>query len=217
MNRRQRLEEILNILEEKHGAPKVMLNYSTTFELLIAVILSAQCTDKRVNMVTEKMYKVVNTPEGFANMSLEEIEKHIKSTGFYKNKAKNIKACSIKILEKHGGKVPMVLEDLIELAGVGRKTANVVMGDIMGKPQGIVVDTHVKRLSNRIGFVKSDNPIIIERELMKWIPKKYWFRYPNLLILHGRSTCMARKPRCEECEIKNLCKFGKNTLSGKVN
>lgn len=216
MRKREKLEHILNILEEKHGEPEVMLNYTTTFELLIAVILSAQCTDKRVNMVTEKMFKVVNTPEGFANMSIEEIEKHIKSTGFYKNKAKNIKACSMRIMEKHNGKVPMVLEDLVELAGVGRKTANVVMGDILGKPAGIVVDTHVKRLSNRIGFVKSDNPIIIERELMKWIPQKYWFKYPNLLINHGRSTCVARKPRCSDCEIINFCKFGKKALKDKV-
>jgi endonuclease-3 len=212
MKKREKLEHILKILEDKYGEPKVMLKYSTPFELLIAVILSAQCTDKRVNIVTEKMFKEVNTPEAFAEMSLEKIEEHIKSTGFYRNKAKNIKACSKAIVEKHNGQVPMDIASLIELAGVGRKTANVVMGDINGKPEGIVVDTHVKRLSNRIGFVDSDNPIIIERELMKWIPKKYWFLYPNMLINHGRAICNARKPKCEKCEIKKFCNFFKKAL-----
>lgn len=207
MNKKEKVKIIIEILEKKYGEVEVMLKHSSTFELLIAVILSAQCTDKRVNIVTEHMFKYVNTPEGFAKMPLEDIEGFIRSTGFYKNKAKNIKACSQSILEKHHGEVPLVLDDLVQLAGVGRKTANVVMGAILGKPQGIVVDTHVKRLSNRIGFVNSDNPIIIERELMKFIPKKYWFRYPNLLIYHGRSTCVARKPRCNECEINIYCSF----------
>lgn len=212
MRKREKLENILKILEDKYGAPKVMLEYSTPFELLIAVILSAQCTDKRVNMVTAKMFKEVNTPEAFGELPIEKIEEYIKSTGFYRNKAKNIKACSKAIVEKHGGQVPMDIASLIELAGVGRKTANVVMGDINGHPEGIVVDTHVKRLSNRIGFVESDNPIIIERELMKWVPKKYWFLYPNMLITHGRAVCNARKPKCEKCEIKNFCKFFEKTL-----
>lgn len=212
MKKRERLESILKILEEKYGPPKVMLNYSTTFELLIAVILSAQCTDKRVNIVTEKMFREVNTPEKFAELPIEKIEEYIKSTGFYRNKAKNIKACSRSIVEEHDGKVPMKMDELIKLAGVGRKTANVVMGDISGKPEGIVVDTHVKRLSNRIGFVESENPVIIERELMKWIPKKYWFLYPNLMIQHGRAVCNSRKPKCEICEIKKNCKFYKPKL-----
>ncbi|TDT70596.1 DNA-(apurinic or apyrimidinic site) lyase /endonuclease III [Hypnocyclicus thermotrophus] len=206
MNRRERLENIIAILKKEYGESKVMLNYNTPFELLIAVILSAQCTDKRVNMVTKEMYKIVNTPEGFANMEVEEIEKLIKSTGFYRNKAKNIKQCSIDIIEKYDGKVPMNMDDLINLAGVGRKTANVVMGDITKEPEGIVVDTHVKRLSNRIGFVKTNNPIIIERELMKWVPKKYWFDYPNLLIRHGRAICKARKAECNKCGINEYCK-----------
>jgi endonuclease-3 len=196
-------------LETVYGSPKVMLNYTTTFELLIAVILSAQCTDVRVNIVTEKMFKVVNTPEGFVNMALEDIEKHIGSVTFFKNKSKNIKKCSQQILENHNGQVPMNMDDLINLAGVGRKTANVVMGDILKKPEGIVVDTHVKRLSNRIGFVKNANPIIIERELMEIVEEKNWFRYPNLLINHGRARCMARKPDCINCEIKEYCNYGK--------
>jgi len=209
MNKKEKLKKVIEILEGKYGEVQVMLNYSSTFELLVAVILSAQCTDKRVNIVTEHMFKYVNTPEEFAKMPLEEIEVFIRSTGFYKNKAKNIKACSQKILKEHQGQVPLVLSELVQLAGVGRKTANVVMGAVLGKPQGIVVDTHVKRLSNRIGFVDSDNPIIIERELMKFIPKKYWFKYPNLLIHHGRSTCIARKPRCQKCEINIYCSFNR--------
>lgn len=209
MRKKEKVKLVLDTLETVYGSPKVMLNYTTTFELLIAVILSAQCTDVRVNIVTEKMFKVVNTPEGFANMALEDIEKHIGSVTFFKNKAKNIKKCSQQILEKHNGQVPMNMDDLINLAGVGRKTANVVMGDILKKPEGIVVDTHVKRLSNRIGFVKNANPIIIERELMEIVEEKNWFRYPNLLINHGRARCMARKPDCINCEIKEYCNYGK--------
>lgn len=209
MRKKEKVKIILNKLEEVYGSPKVMLNYTTTFELLIAVILSAQCTDVRVNIVTEKMFKEVNTPEVFAEMDVKDIEKHIGSVTFYKNKAKNIKLCATQIMEKHGGQVPMNMDDLINLAGVGRKTANVVMGDTLKKPEGIVVDTHVKRLSNRIGFVKGDNPIIIERELMKIVAQEDWFKYPNLLINHGRARCMARKPDCIHCEVLEYCNFAK--------
>jgi len=216
MRKKEKVKLVLDELEKVYGSPKVMLNYTTTFELLIAVILSAQCTDVRVNIVTGKMFKEVNTPEGFVNMPLEEIEKHIGSVTFFKNKAKNIKKCAMQIIEKHGGQVPMNMDDLIELAGVGRKTANVVMGDILKKPEGIVVDTHVKRLSNRIGFVKNANPIIIERELMKIVEQQNWFRYPNLLINHGRKRCMARKPDCINCEILEYCNYGKKQTKVKV-
>lgn len=209
MRKKEKVKIILNKLEEVYGSPKVMLNYTTTFELLIAVILSAQCTDVRVNIVTGKMFKEVNTPEVFAEMDVKDIEKHIGSVTFYKNKAKNIKLCATQIMEKHGGQVPMNMDDLINLAGVGRKTANVVMGDTLKKPEGIVVDTHVKRLSNRIGFAKGDNPIIIERELMKIVAQEDWFRYPNLLINHGRARCMARKPDCIHCEVLEYCNFAK--------
>jgi len=216
MRKKEKVKLVLDELEKVYGSPKVMLNYTTTFELLIAVILSAQCTDVRVNIVTGKMFKEVNTPEGFVNMPLEEIEKHIGSVTFFKNKAKNIKKCAMQIIEKHGGQVPMNMDDLIELAGVGRKTANVVIGDILKKPEGIVVDTHVKRLSNRIGFVKNANPIIIERELMKIVEQQNWFRYPNLLINHGRKRCMARKPDCINCEILEYCNYGKKQTKVKV-
>lgn len=216
MRKKEKVKIVLDELEKVYGSPKVMLNYTTTFELLIAVILSAQCTDVRVNIVTGKMFKEVNTPEGFAKMPLEEIEKHIASVTFFKNKAKNLKKCAMQIIEKHDGQVPMNMDDLIELAGVGRKTANVVMGDILKKPEGIVVDTHVKRLSNRIGFVKNANPIIIERELMKIVEQINWFRYPNLLINHGRARCMARKPDCTNCEVLEYCSYGKKQTKVKI-
>jgi endonuclease-3 len=180
----------------------------------VAVSLSAQCTDKRVNMVTEEMFnkKQINTPEQFAEMNLEEIEKLIKSTGFYKDKAKNIKKTSEILLEKYNGEVPSSMEELVKLAGVGRKTANVIRGEIWGVADGITVDTHVKRLSNLIGLVKSDNPIIIERELMKIVPKEHWIDISHYLILQGREVCIARRPKCKVCEINFLCNFGRKKL-----
>ncbi len=199
MTKKERFNKVFPILEQKFQKPITALNYETPYQLLIAVILSAQCTDVRVNIVTKELFKIVKGPKDLAEMSLKEIEKHIRSTGFYKNKAKNIQTCSRQLLEKYNGEVPNTMEELRGLAGVGRKTANVVLGDIWNIREGIVVDTHVKRLSNRIGFVKSDNPEIIEKELMKFIPKKYWFEYSHYLILHGRDKCIARKPKCEVC------------------
>ena len=175
---------------------------------MVAVILSAQCTDKRVNIVTEEMFKYVNTPEDFANMSLEEIEEHIRSTGFYKNKAKSIKKCSQQLLEKYDGEIPQGMDELTELAGVGRKTANVVRGEVWGLADGITVDTHVRRITNLIGLVKNEDPIKIERELMKIVPKKSWIDFSHYIILHGRATCIARRPKCSECEIINYCDYG---------
>ena len=216
MTKKQKVKKILTILYEKFGHPECALNYNTPFELLIAVTLSAQCTDKRVNIVTENMFNVekINTPLQFVNMDVEEIEKLVKSTGFYRNKAKNIKLCSQAILENHGGEVPQEMEELIELAGVGRKTANVVRGEIWGIASGVTVDTHVKRLSNMIGLLKGDNPIIIERELMELVPQKNWIDYAHLLILQGRDVCIARRPKCEVCEINSLCNFGRKKLRG---
>ncbi|RUA10064.1 MAG: endonuclease III [Fusobacteria bacterium] len=214
MTKKQKIKKIIEILHEKFGNPKCALNYETPFELLVAVSLSAQCTDKRVNIVTEEMFnkKKINTPEQFANMELEEIEKLVKSTGFYKNKAKNIKKTSEILLEKYNGEVPKEMDKLVDLAGVGRKTANVVRGEIWGIAEGITVDTHVKRLVNLIGLVKSDNPIIIERELMKIVPKKYWIDISHYLILQGRDICIARRPKCKECEINIYCNFGRKKL-----
>lgn len=208
MNKKERAEKVIEILKRKFGAPKCALNYSTPFELLVAVILSAQCTDIRVNIVTEKMFKEVNTPEGFVKLPVEKIEELIKSTGFYRNKAKNIKKCSEQLLEKYNGEIPKSMEELTELAGVGRKTANVVRGEIWRLADGITVDTHVKRLSNLIGLVNEKDVIKIEKELMKIIPRSEWIDFSHYLILQGRDKCIARRPKCEECELKEVCKTG---------
>ncbi len=208
LRKKERALKVIEILKEKFGHPECALNYQTPFELLVAVILSAQCTDIRVNIVTEKMYKIVNTPEQFAKMPIEDIEELIKSTGFYRNKAKNIKLCSQQLLEKYNGEIPQKMEELTELAGVGRKTANVVRGEIWRLADGITVDTHVRRLTNLIGLVKEEDVIKIEKELMKIIPKEYWIDFSHYLILQGRDKCIARRPKCLECEIKNYCKHG---------
>lgn len=212
MTKKQKTKKIIGIMNEKFGKPECALNFTTPFELLVAVILSAQCTDKRVNIVTEKMYREVNTPEAFAAMPVEEIEEHIRSTGFYRNKAKNIKAASMEIVEKYNGQVPQGMEELTALAGVGRKTANVVRGEVWRLASGITVDTHVKRLTNLIGLVKGDNPIIIERELMDIVPQEHWIDFSHYLILQGRDVCVARRPRCIECEINELCNYGRKKM-----
>ncbi|MBF1333923.1 MAG: endonuclease III, partial [Leptotrichia sp.] len=194
MTKKERFNKIFPILEKKFGKPKCALDFETPYQLMVAVILSAQCTDERVNIVTKELFKVVREPQDIRNMDIKVLEKYIKSTGFYKNKAKNIKLNAEAMLEKYNDVIPDKMEELVELAGVGRKTANVVLGEIWDIREGIVVDTHVKRLSNHIGFVKSENPEIIERELMKFVPKKSWFEYSHYLILQGRDKCKARKP-----------------------
>lgn len=206
MTKRERFKKIYPILEEKFGKPKCALDYETPYQLMVAVILSAQCTDERVNIVTKELFKAVKEPEDIRNMPIGELEKYIRSTGFFKNKAANIKLNAEQLLQKHNDEIPDTMEELVELAGVGRKTANVVLGEIWDIREGIVVDTHVKRLSNLIGFVKSENPEIIERELVKLIPKKNWFEYSHYLILQGRDKCKARKPKCGECEIRDYCR-----------
>ena len=199
-------------LEEKFGKPKCALNYDTPFELLVAVILSAQCTDKRVNIVTEAMFKEYNTPEQFATMDIEKIEELIKSTGFYRNKAKNIQKASQQLLEKYNGKLPQEMDKLLELGGVGRKTANVVRGEVWGLADGITVDTHVKRITNLLGLTEEQDPVKIERDLMKIVPKKSWIDFSHYIILQGRDKCIARRPKCDECEIKEACKYYEKKL-----
>lgn len=201
-------EKIIEILGQKFGKPKPALNYSTPFQLLIAVILSAQCTDKRVNIVTEELFKYCKIPADFVEIPIEKLEELIKSTGFYKNKAKNIKNCSGKIIEEYGGEVPGTMEELLELPGVGRKTANVMLGHIFGTP-GIVVDTHVKRNTKRIGFTENVDPVKIEYDLMKIVPQKDWTLFSDLIILHGRDKCKAGKPACGECSIREYCDMGR--------
>ena len=214
MTKKQKIKKIIDIFHDKFGNPECALNYKTPFELLVAVSLSAQCTDKRVNIVTDEMFrkKGINTPKQFVEMELGEIEVLVKSTGFYKNKAKNIKKTSEILLQKYDGEVPQEMEKLVALAGVGRKTANVVRGEIWKVAEGITVDTHVKRLMNLIGIVKGDNPIIIERELMEVVPKEFWIDISHYLILQGRDVCIARRPQCERCEINIFCNFGRKKL-----
>ncbi len=212
MTKKKKVINILEILNEKFGKPECALKYNTPFELLVAVILSAQCTDVRVNIVTSEMYKKVNTPEQFANLPVEKIEEMIKSTGFYRNKAKNIKLCSQQLLNEYNGEIPQEMDKLVKLAGVGRKTANVVRGEIWGLADGITVDTHVKRLSNLIGLTKNDDPIKIEQDLMKIVPRDSWIDFSHYLILQGRDKCIARRPKCQECEISGYCTYGKKKL-----
>lgn len=212
MTKKEKVINILEILNEKFGKPECALKYNTPFELLVAVILSAQCTDVRVNIVTSEMYKKVNTPEQFANLPVEEIEEMIKSTGFYRNKAKNIKLCSQQLLNEYNGEIPQEMDKLVKLAGVGRKTANVIRGEIWGLADGITVDTHVKRLSNLIGLTKNDDPIKIEQDLMKIVPRDSWIDFSHYLILQGRDKCIARRPKCQECEISGYCTYGKKKL-----
>ncbi|WP_319369904.1 endonuclease III [uncultured Ilyobacter sp.] len=212
MTKVEKVRKIIKILNEKFGKPHCALDYNTDFELLVAVILSAQCTDVRVNMVTKKMFEVVNTPKAIMEMPIEELEKHIKSTGFFRNKAKNIKMCSRELVEKYGGRVPDQMEELVALPGVGRKTANVVRGEIWGLSDGVTVDTHVKRLCNLIGLVNEGNVEKIERELMRIVPKERWIDFSHYLILQGRDVCIARRPKCKICEINHLCNYGRKRM-----
>ncbi|MEG2546193.1 MAG: endonuclease III, partial [Niameybacter sp.] len=208
MTEKQRIERILETLDTYYEKDVICyLNHENTLQLLIATILSAQCTDDRVNMVTESLFKKYRTAEDFATVELSELEVDIKSTGFYKNKAKNIKACAIKLCELYGGEVPKDLEALTELAGVGRKTANVVRGNIFNIPS-VVVDTHVKRISIRWGLTMATDPVAIEMELMKKLPKEHWIRYNTQVIAHGRAICTARAPKCLDCMFLALCPYG---------
>ena len=181
------------------------MNYETPWQLLIATMLSAQCTDARVNIVTADLFQKYDTLEKFANADLKELEQDIKPTGFYHNKAKNIIACTRDLLYKFGGEVPRSLEDLTSLAGVGRKTANVIRGNIYHDPS-VVVDTHVKRISRRLGLTKNEDPEKIETDLMKELPKDHWILYNIQIITFGRSICTARSPKCEQCFLQKYCK-----------
>ena len=184
------------------------LNHDSAWQLLFATILSAQCTDARVNIVTEQLFKKYRTLEDFSKADIKELEEDIRSTGFYHNKAKNIKACATELLERHNGEVPRDIESLTALSGVGRKTANVIRGNIYHEPS-IVVDTHVKRISKKLGLTKEDDPVKIEFELMKVLPKDHWILYNIQIIRLGRNICFARSPKCEECFLRDLCKAGK--------
>ena len=201
----KRTKAILDKLDEVYTREyKCYLDHETPWQLLIATMLSAQCTDARVNIVTKELFKKYDTVEKFANADLKELEQDIKPTGFYHNKAKNIISCTNTLMEKYNGEVPDSLEDLTALAGVGRKTANVIRGNIFNQPS-IVVDTHVKRISKRLGLTKEDDPEKVEFELMKVLPKDHWILYNIQIITVGRQICFARGPKCEECFLTDYC------------
>jgi len=209
MTVRERVARLVEALPKVYPGAHCELDYRNPLELFIATILSAQCTDKRVNMVTPALFKKYRTAKDYANAVPTELENAIKSTGFYRNKAKSIRAATSTIARKFGGKVPDSMEELRELPGVGRKTANVVLGNAFGKNEGIVVDTHVMRLSQRLGLTKQKDPEKIERDLMKLVPREHWTDWSHWLIWHGRRRCYARKPDCANCEIFQLCPSGK--------
>lgn len=197
--------EILEILKKTYPDAKIALKYGNNFQLLVAVILSAQCTDKKVNEVTEPIFKKYKTAEDFAKIPLKKFEKMIRPTGFYRAKAKNIVASAKIISDKFGGRLPKTMDEMLILKGVARKTANVVLGNAYGVVEGIAVDTHVRRLSQRLGFSKNSDPVKIEKDLMTLLPKKDWFKTTYLLIGHGRKICTARDPRCDLCPLNKLC------------
>ena len=204
--------KIIDDLIKIYGKNNSFLNFSTPFELLIAVMLSAQCTDKRVNMVTEKMFKIANTPEAFSKMEVEDIEKLINSISYYHSKAKHIKECSKQIIEEFDGTVPENMEDLMKLSGIGRKSANVIMLEAFNDCQGIAVDTHVFRISKRLGLSDKNEPKKVEQDLLKSFPKEYWPHVNHTLILHGREICKAMSPNCNECTVSKYCKWYKSML-----
>ncbi len=199
-----RVAEIVHRLENEYPGAEIALRYETPFQLLIATILSAQCTDARVNIVTRDLFKDSPTPEAFLALSTEALERMIFQTGFYRNKAKSIRGACAAIVEEFGGEVPGAMESLLRLPGVGRKTANVLLGHCFDTP-GIVVDTHVNRISNLLGLVKNNNPDEIEEKLMKIVAKKKWVRFSHLLASHGRAVCVARRPKCNTCILADLC------------
>ncbi|MEM2183238.1 MAG: endonuclease III [Candidatus Bathyarchaeia archaeon] len=202
---RERVIEIINLLEKVHPDAKLALKWSNPLELLVATILSAQCTDERVNRVTENLFKKYKTAEDYANANLEEFENDIRTISFYRSKARNIKkACQI-LVEKYNSEVPKTIEDLLSLPGVARKTANVVLSNAYGIFEGIIVDTHVSRVSRRLGLTSEKDPEKIERDLMEIVPKEKWLRFADLLIFHGRRICTARNPKCSECALNKIC------------
>ena len=203
--KKERTMKIIAVLQWTYPSAHCELNFSNPLQLLVATILSAQCTDKRVNIVTAELFKKYRSARDFADAPIAEIEQAVKTTGFFRNKAKNIKACCAALVEKFGGEVPRTMNELHALAGVGRKTANVVLGNAFDINVGVVVDTHVTRVGNRLGLVKGTDAVKIEQELMPLVPQPDWMLFSHWLIWHGRRRCNARKPDCENCEIQKLC------------
>ena len=204
-HKKNRIKKILQLFKKQYPGADCALRFANPLELLIATQLSAQCTDKRVNQVTKELFKVCKTAKDYAEIPLKKLEALVKSTGFFRNKARNIKKACQTLERQYKGRVPEDFDLLVKLAGVGRKTAHVVMGNAFQKTTGLVVDTHVKRLSNRMGLVNTPNVFHIERELEKWIPKSQWIQFPHWMIEHGRQICQARKPLCSLCFLSELC------------
>lgn len=202
---KQRARRIVNRLRKAYPDAKCALNYSSPLELLIATILSAQCTDQRVNLVTATLFKKYHTAADYAKAPLPALERDIQSTGFFRNKAKNIKACAQQLVDEHGGQAPRDLESMVKLAGVGRKTANVVLGTAFGLATGVVVDTHVGRISYRLGLTRHKDAVKIERDLMQVLPRSQWVDFSHRVIHHGRQICVARKPKCSICPLAPDC------------
>ena len=204
LKKRKRLANVVSYLKEEYPDSKCSLHYKTSFQLLVATILSAQCTDERVNKVTQNLFAKYSEPNDFATLSLETLKEAIYSTGFYNNKSKSIKGMSIAVMEQYGGELPQTLEEMIKLPGVGRKTANVVLGTVHGIPS-IVVDTHVTRITNLLRVVKTKNAVKIEKELAEILNKNDWTLFAHLLIDHGRAVCIANRPKCNNCVISEFC------------
>lgn len=205
MTKKERVLKLRELLDKAYPDVKCSLNYTTPLEMLIATQMSAQCTDARVNIITETLFKKYRNAEDFANADYDELCEDIKSAGFYRNKAKNIILCCQRLIDVYGGEVPDTMEDLTSLAGTGRKTANLVLGDIFGKP-AVVVDTHCKRIAKRIGLTTNDDPTKVEMDLKKIVPSDYQLRMCHQFVAHGRAVCMARNPKCAVCPIKEVCK-----------
>ena len=197
--------KVMELLEKEHSDAKIALQQNSPLELLVATILSAQCTDERVNKVTKTLFKKYTKAEDYAQAELTELEQDIKSTGFYRNKAKNIKNSAKLLVEKYNSQVPRTMEELLELPGVARKTANIVLSNAYGVIAGVAVDTHVRRLAQRLGLTENDNPDKIEKDLMDIVPKDKWMRITDLLIFHGRRVCTAKKPNCAGCVLSKIC------------
>lgn len=198
--------KVIKILKEYYPDATCSLDFATPFQMVVAVMLSAQCTDERVNKTTPKLFEKYGTPESIVKMNMEELEKIIYPCGFYKNKAKNIKLMAEMILNKYNGKVPKTIDELVKLPGVGRKSANVVMLEAFNSPQGIAIDTHAKRISSKLGLTKNSDPVKIEQDLLKIIPKEYYYDVNHLLVWHGRNICTARNPKCDKCPVSKFCK-----------
>lgn len=203
--RKARIKEIIKILRKEYPRPRTALNYRTPFELLVATILAAQCTDERVNKVTPGLFQKYPTVESFARARQEELENDIRSTGFFRNKAKSIIGLSQRLMAEHGGRVPDSMDRLVKLPGVARKTANIVLASAFRKAEGIAVDTHVRRLAERLGLSRQADPDKIERDLMEIVPRSDWLDFNFLLVDHGRKVCQARKPLCPQCALRQLC------------